>query len=365
MSKTLNFTLGDNLANVLLEIADEKLINADYRNAIETLTKSLIGMKDGLAIEILRRKKFIGVEMETQQILMSDKKDIENVGVGHISDPKKYIDFRLSQLKSKGNDLTSDQTRMSIDKTLSSVYFLEVDHGDVIDIIENYNSDKFVDKFRKLVLSDEKVSLIYYMLLEMKEWMEDYVKLQQLNHFFFTTKLKSTTLDFIKDEIVELTSTIYNNSSVVIDSKFKELDNYLSAIKSIDEKVSDGIQPNEKGIYNDAGWISPDGVYYGLDGEIANMLHNQIQDSLIEQGIVTEDKDCYKGGWLKQHKNWFLYDGFYHGVDLTQAQKEVMEDIVENKHACSVKLGLEQTPLSLSMLKMIEPIQFKLKFFKV
>jgi len=81
----------------------------------------------------------------------------------------------------------------------------------------------------------------------------------------------------------------------------------------------------------DAGWLSPDGVYYGLRGEISNMLHIQIADALQEKGIVPSKPEGEVGvelnamewlethGWIKIHGNNVHYDGLQ---QLSEGQKE-------------------------------------------
>jgi hypothetical protein len=47
----------------------------------------------------------------------------------------------------------------------------------------------------------------------------------------------------------------------------------------INKIVSEGIKPVEITDGYNAGWLAPDGTFYGLNGTIANMLHNQIADA--------------------------------------------------------------------------------------
>ena len=69
----------------------------------------------------------------------------------------------------------------------------------------------------------------------------------------------------------------------------------------------------------DAGWLSPDGVFYGADGETSSMIHQTLADeifhgngpianAMIEDGVTefgSEQSDYWleKNGWIKIHHN--------------------------------------------------------------
>jgi len=81
-----------------------------------------------------------------------------------------------------------------------------------------------------------------------------------------------------------------------------ELDN----LKTI-EPVKDILKENK-----DAGWLAPNGDFYGLNGDIANLLHDRISDLLIENGIINPEgyisKDAYleSKGWIRVSKRRVL-----------------------------------------------------------
>lgn len=102
---------------------------------------------------------------------------------------------------------------------------------------------------------------------------------------------------------------------------------YLSSQEEIDKKMSETIKPNPVQDINDASWIAPNGDHYGLDGMIANMLHIQMADKLKEDGVITitnpdmqADTFLRREGWITIHNGWVLYDGYYHGKELTPEQ---------------------------------------------
>lgn len=82
------------------------------------------------------------------------------------------------------------------------------------------------------------------------------------------------------------------------------LKNHVKAAIEISEKLKDLIQPVDILDNYSAGWLSPTGEYFGLNGEISNMLHKTIADAIRERMIVLdgvdplEDDDKNMDGWL-------------------------------------------------------------------
>jgi hypothetical protein len=103
-----------------------------------------------------------------------------------------------------------------------------------------------------------------------------------------------------------------------------------------------------------AGWISPEGDYYGLNGETANFLHIAIADKLREQGVIptTDDEpDLWleMAGWVRQHDNKIQFAGglFKNSLaKITNAQKKALYEIGQRYFNGSLLLGFRFTPVS-------------------
>ena len=69
-----------------------------------------------------------------------------------------------------------------------------------------------------------------------------------------------------------------------------------------------------------------------------------------------------QNGWVKIHGNWILYGGmFNHKLDkenipMTDVQKDMIADYIENCHACAVKLGFKQERFSAGMFRAMDNI---------
>jgi hypothetical protein len=121
--------------------------------------------------------------------------------------------------------------------------------------------------------------------------------------------------------------------------QMKLVDNFIKSEREIRKTLEPGIKPIDILGGWSAGWLAPNGDYYALNGEISNMLHNQIADALVVAKIIPiKDKDndirenpdrwLETNGWVKIHKDWILYDGWnlanYGGrsVPMTEIQKD-------------------------------------------
>lgn len=120
---------------------------------------------------------------------------------------------------------------------------------------------------------------------------------------YFEDDSRKLSLNKMYDEV---TSKVYNTAAV---------DNFLEAQRNIDKKLKSKIEPNPITDMNSAGWLAPNGEWYGLDGEIANMLHNQIADALVEAGIIPDGEGNPDGwmaakGWARIHCRNVLFEGY-------------------------------------------------------
>ena len=113
-----------------------------------------------------------------------------------------------------------------------------------------------------------------------------------------------------------------------------------------DDEISsflDCIAPSDPEIGCDAAWISPDGKYYGMNGEMDTMLHNQIADLLYKEGIIPKDQSVSRdywlemNGWVKLHNDWVLFEPF--DLDLDSGKCKVVRNITEPQLDVLCKYG--------------------------
>lgn len=131
----------------------------------------------------------------------------------------------------------------------------------------------------------------------------------------------------------------------------KALSKYTDAYRRIAELGE--LLPKKE--YHDAGWIAPNGDYYGLDGTAANFLHINISNRLMDQQIVPEsnnpDEWMEKNKWIKQHGDKiFTPDSAHNEKTITPLQLETIIKIIGNRYT-TVEFPYQDKYISIDELK--------------
>jgi hypothetical protein len=219
-------------------------------------------------------------------------------------------------------------------------------------MIEEINDDYELDSMRTLIEITKK-------FIEKSFHLSKLVK--EVNCLY------DLNIDFDTHDLLLLSEKIRKFKSVDFDmgtsGADEMLSNYIEATKEIDNTISKGIEPVDIMENWSAGWLSPEGDYYALNGEIANMLHIQIGDALQEKGIIpmyANDKDkeidnkinpdswLEQQGWVKIHGNNINFGGNLnekinkHNVQMTDKQLEIISDYITDCYQCEIRVGWRQ-----------------------
>lgn len=87
----------------------------------------------------------------------------------------------------------------------------------------------------------------------------------------------------------------------------------------IEEYHKTELEPVEITEGYDAGWLSPDGDFYGLNGSTENLLHLNIAEWLLASKKIpvkemrNPDRWLEENGWVKVHHDWILFSGSFYG----------------------------------------------------
>lgn len=130
---------------------------------------------------------------------------------------------------------------------------------------------------------------------------------------------------------------------------------YMEGVKNID-KMSKDFHPVEITDGYDAGWLAPDGKYFGLNGSSGNFLHIAIADNLMDYyGFKKPDDfdfsvDAFiaKQGFVKIHHDWILYEGYDcimtdKPVELTRAQIKAIVEYGNKVYGGKLSFGYDKT----------------------
>ena len=376
----LHFTLGKDAGKLLAQVAQEHLLyNLDATKAIETFTKSFIGLPYDMAIKLLSGELVIEVEIDgaTVNIVSRDENkhnDYPRENFSHWYN-RKYKELRLS------GDLIRqglEEIRRSIshshgvfefefDYTVIRKYISEKDISDIEDIID---SDPRVEDIRRMFRLADSYLKQTYKLFNVLDFLEK-VYPDQINPF--NGCVSGGRFTIVDDVAILLNSLVeynYKEIEACIAAEDDSIQGYLKGAIEIAKILKSLIRPVNITDNYSAGWLSPDGKYYGLNGEISNMLHMNIADALrkkfrIEDGFeIGENPDSWleNNGWVKIHGSWILYTGYDQerfekkNIPLTDLQKKQLKDYGNACHNGILKVGYKQEFIPAVRLEMVDDV---------
>ena len=346
-SNVVHFSVhGDFLTN----LAREKWIEDTPKDAVNFLMVSLPGLPQELAIEILiGKKKLVGVN----ELLLKNDKVTELYGI------PTSIKARWERIVPKYCKMLSEMSAMKTRMTLlvndpNQIYYklpsqyrtgAGYDNGSLPFSLDNDRNDykqsqieikKYEENLEFLApILDKKLSDINLGSIEQSMLGFDplpYYRDNYLIPFEVILNTDENFNDYDKEDIERM--------SRKADIQKSQLDSYLKANDEIDKKLKDDITPNPITDMNSAGWLSPSGQWYGLNGTIANLLHNQIADALVDCGVVIPD-GTYEGnpdgymarhGWIKIHGDHVLYEGYMNKLHLSKPNIPMTKEQIRQLH---------------------------------
>lgn len=387
MDKTnvVHFKVDKSFAELITNIAREKTFMGDFdiKGGLKALTDSFSGMDAETAFRVLVGDKILFIDEATQG---ADVVDSDQIHTGFYSLDNMFV--KTSNLSHRCKNITHylnyEVTKIKrgsrapyFDVSSLRSLFEDDDSEEVLEIInEEFAEYRDVLKVARIVLKE--VTTEFAMLKYLQSLSEKYgVELTPIfNNVNFD--LPQGVLD-LHSELLGHRKFVQIEDDEEEEDKFKALHDHLDAALKISEASEKGIEPvDPKEKKWDAGYISPDGLYYALDGEISNMLHLSIADMLVEAKIIPEDfdgevsSDVYleKKGWVKQHGDHILYAGYDNhktgGTDIpiSKAQLTTITTIIRFWYNGIIWPGFNPANrCSVLSWARSEPLQFRLKWF--
>lgn len=361
----VNFRVGKGIGIICANIAQEHLIyDYDIDKAIRVFEDGF-GMHRDLAVKCLFGKDYIIRDGNEGQIIVTERED-KDFEYPQLNCPK-IVDDWLNRI-----DIETE----SWDKFIHSGALEDTDITINIPVKELINGSRTINDVFSEFTEDEHEGGYYLSkidrLKEIYKWFDETDKLLNVIDFMLENKmityddingphlnvtynyitysidnLKYTMEKWEGGESIPSTKTILNNN----------IQRFLDAEKKINEDIKKkSIEVDTSKITN-AIWMDPDGKMYGLNGEIANMLHCTIADKLVEDGIIEFDKSKYLtadrylecSGWLKIHNDWVMFDPYASLVDdfdgkiknhVTHTQAKVLLEYLENNFDGKGQFGI-------------------------
>lgn len=390
-TRKVGFTLGDGAGKLLIDIAREHLVYSyNPQKALNTIQNSINCSKE-TALDIIIGK----------MILLTHEDRVSFNGVMYDPsihkeifpplDIESWAEKKLLEMKqiSKEWDSAILELRNAIIKN-SGEFDFSVRYEDLIKFFYDGDSENLIDT------DNDTLGSIKCCVVGIKNFIEQSFKVVYVIEWMYRAYPDSIPEGYtvLPPEVRGLSTRLFE--LMTGDSEIEQyvrknsldlrmLNNYIKSQREIDKAIEQGIKPVDiTGGYN-AGWLAPDGSYYALNGDIANMLHNQIADALVVAGIIPigspengEAVDNRKNpdvwleqhGWVKIHGNWILYDGWNQhrlckqNIPITQQQKDQISKY--GKLCCNgiLQLGYSKDPISAARFELTDIPMLK-KYFEL
>ena len=365
MAETVHFRVGQDFGAMLMSIAQEHLTERNNPvQALKTITDSLHGCPTDLAVQILKGDVVLLVDEETQTVSPVERTEALDKLFPKV-DVMYFMESRAANIKLHGGNILDGLRGLQVHIAKNHGYFdMSFKYEDIFKFIAGDN-EALLEELR----DNREIDGISTMFEVIKRFCEETLKVQNTMEWLMQTcdefkdfkayerylVLRGEVTDTLEDIAFHLNKTLKLDFS--LEEPEDNVQKYIDAAREIDEVLSEGIKPVDIMENWSAGWLAPNGDYYALNGEIANMLHNQIADALVEAGIVPEEElnpDAWleQQGWVKIHDSNVQFAGCLNvrigkkNVDLTPIQIKKIYEYGALCHNGIIKAGWRMEQVS-------------------
>lgn len=351
------FTIGRGFGQMLQRIAWEKLTEKyNPREAVEIITKSLLGCTEGMAVDILDGKIILGEDEATHEVLGTP-------GAGG-----KFNDWIRAQrvlLEEEAKEWVKSLEGIRQEIAAAGGKFeFTVRYPELVSYISGCEDAGLLDNPHSGTVEQIKgvvegangffvrVGEVYEVIV----WMCDALNMSRV---ILPDPILSmhTILDSLMCSDPEVEASIRKQ-----DFQKQRLSEFMENEMKIEEYHKTELEPVEITEGYDAGWLSPDGDFYGLNGSTENLLHLNIAERLLASKKIpvkemrNPDRWLEENGWVKVHHDWILFSGSFYGKTLTEAQIEKLYRYGQVCHRGVLRLGTAQTQITAVRFRATEPI---------
>lgn len=378
-SGVVHFSIGDEFGIRLMEIAQEHLTEGnDPVKALKTLTDSLQGCSTEMAVKILKGDIVLIVDTEDQTVIPTERiPDIHDRLFPKV-DVMYWMESRAADVERYAGCLNDGFNGVQgLIRRNRGMYSVEFHFEDLIKFIAG-NNESVLSELQK----DERISQIQHLFHSSKGFIERSMKIMSIMDWMlnswgdFDEFLNRERYIILKSRCSEALTLIMIKLQETMNLQFSmeeiqddDITKYIEAAVEIEKTISKGIEPVNILDNYSAGWLSPEGDYYALNGEIANMLHIQISDALQEAGIIPADDEKGReinpdvwlemAGWVRIHENNIQFAGCLNykseraNVDLTTKQIEKIYNYGQRCWGSILKMGWKRELMSAALFEMM------------
>lgn len=363
MEGGLTFTIGKGFGQMLQRIAWEKLTEKyNPREAVEIITKSLPGCTEGMAVDILDGKIILGEDEATQEVTGTPGAGgkfndwIREQRIHLEEEAKEWVKSLEGIRQEIANAGGKFEFTVRYPELVSYISGCE-DAG----LLDNPHSGT-VEQIKGAIEGSNdffaKVEEVYGVIV----WMCDALNTSRVLFSYSVLRVRAI-LDSLACSDPEVEASIRKQ-----DFQKQRLSEYMENEMKIEEYHKTELKPVEIIEGYDAGWLSPDGEFYGLNGSTGNLLHLNIAERLLASKKIPVKEmrnPCRwleENGWVKVHHDWILFSGPFFGKTLTDVQIEKLYRYGQVCHRGVLRLGVSQVQITAARLRETEPLMLN-KFF--
>ena len=290
MSDTLSFRVGKGIGKILLEVSQEDILKGTTEKAIENYINGF-GISKSYAIQILHNRLVMESEDDGLTVYLTDDENSIKENESNIYDWESIMENNDSNLREMRKayynickELNMHYMNNSYDVNFIKQY-VELINNMFDEYMKFSNMYKFlIDNgfINRITFVENNIENVLEILDEFCDKNIDYRLKKKIKDNIFTTEWGNVVM-------------IYNDGL---------------SLSQLKKNIDDGY---------DAGWLSPDGVFYGDCGETSSMIHMNLADRMFKKLFSkndlkrndltlfgsTEDPEQYltRNGWMKIHNN--------------------------------------------------------------
>lgn len=333
--RILHFSLGRNIGSVLLDIAQNNIENCDFDKAFTTYTDSLHGFTKELVLKVLKGECVVVCNEDGSGVTVTNEQEAMDENKMYLRDWQHQIRKLVENIDAyRGGvaELKNKLRRYYVDMNDINLSLLEVSSS-LATCVARFVAGEVLDErftaFHELLdkgdfdydslWKDKQILYCTIRYIEIMRFMySDFIRLNKLYEFLRENEM--TDRYPLIEHTMECTLQLLEGFMDKSNSYHHPICNDALAAKK-DEMMGEVLKTKygkeyfenciiAKNILDgyDAGYLAPDGKYYGLFGETKNLLHVELSDMLTKKlysdinGLsLDKEYELMKRGFMKVH----------------------------------------------------------------
>jgi hypothetical protein len=369
--ETLHFTVGEDTGILLANIAQEHfLYDANIDKALGVFTSSFgEECPKELQLKLLTGQYVIEVDVENQMFMVGEREPHHDKLYPKVIDFVEFFNDRQNQLYDNGKLLSKGLDEI-INLLSSKTYRFKFSIDSVLRYIYHNNCDDMLYEIE----SSTELGQMSLTIKIIKDFIVKSTQLRELskevnNYYGLNIQFDTECVFELTIKLQKLMRKEFEYFQTEEEDVFRYIESAMAINEIIEGAKETGFKPVNILDNYSAGWLAPNGDFYGLNGEIANMLHLQISDALQESNIIPktdedgndvhQDSWLEQNGWIRIHGKNIQFGGCLNhksnkpNVDMTIKQIDEIMNYGIDCHNGILTIGWKRKPMTAVMFAML------------